>query len=94
MKFQTKILILSVISISFISSVSFAQIAPKYSNEFMAIGVGARALSMGSSVTASVNDINSVQWNPAALNRMKNKWKSDLCTQNILQVLQNMILWG
>jgi hypothetical protein len=44
----------------------FAQ-APKYSNEFLAIGVGARALSMSNSNIAVVNDVTSGYWNPAGL---------------------------
>lgn len=39
----------------------------KYSNEFLAIGVGARALGMGSVGIASVNDVTSGYWNPAGL---------------------------
>lgn len=45
----------------------FSQIAPKYSNEFLSIGVGGRGLSMGNCVTASSNDISSIYWNPAGL---------------------------
>ena len=44
----------------------FAQ-APKYSNAFLDIGVSARALAMGNSVVASVNDVTSGYWNPAGL---------------------------
>jgi len=44
-----------------------SQDAPKYSNEFLAIGVGARALGMGSAYTAAVNDVTSGYWNPAGL---------------------------
>lgn len=44
-----------------------AQLDPKYSNDFLDIGVGARALSMGGSVVASVNDVTSGYWNPAGL---------------------------
>ena len=40
----------------------------KYSNEFLAIGVGARALAMSNSVVASTNDVTAGYWNPAALN--------------------------
>lgn len=44
-----------------------AQDAPKYSNEFLAIGVGARALGMGSAYTGVVNDVTAGYWNPAGL---------------------------
>lgn len=50
-----------------------AQIAPKYSNEFMGIGVGARALGMGNSVIASSDDINATYWNPAGLYKLDKK---------------------
>ncbi len=39
----------------------------KYSNEFLAIGTGARGLSMSGAVIASVNDVTSSFWNPAGL---------------------------
>jgi hypothetical protein len=41
--------------------------APKYSNEFMNIGVGARALAMGRAQVSSVNDVTAAYWNPAGL---------------------------
>lgn len=41
--------------------------APKYSNEFLAIGVGARALSMSNAVVASNKDVYSAYWNPSGL---------------------------
>jgi hypothetical protein len=44
-----------------------AQDAPKYSNEFLAVGVGARALGMGNAYTAAVNDVTSGYWNPAGI---------------------------
>lgn len=51
-----------------ISSLStFSQNTPKYSNEFLSIGVGARALAMGKSVSASTQDVTSAYWNPAGL---------------------------
>jgi hypothetical protein len=43
-----------------------AQVA-KYSNEFLNIGVGARALGMGNTGVATVNDVTSGYWNPAGL---------------------------
>jgi len=41
--------------------------APKYSNDFLSIGVGARALGMSGAQVASVNDVTSGFWNPAGL---------------------------
>jgi hypothetical protein len=39
----------------------------KYSNEFLAIGVGGRAHGMGSAQTAFVDDLTAAYWNPAGL---------------------------
>ena len=41
--------------------------AQKYSNEFLSIGVGARAQGMGTAVVASQNDVYAVAWNPAGM---------------------------
>ena len=54
------------IIILFYSFSSFAQ-APKYSNEFLTIGVGARALGLSNSCIASTADVTSGYWNPASL---------------------------
>lgn len=52
----------------FIVHLSHSQnLAPKYSNEFLALGVGAEAYGMGNAVVAQVNDVNSIYWNPAGL---------------------------
>jgi len=48
-------------------------IAPKYSNEFLQIGVGAEALGRSNSIIASTQGVNSVYWNPAGLSA-SNKW--------------------
>ena len=40
---------------------------PKYSNEFLSIGVGARAFGMSHAVTATTNDVTAGFWNPAGL---------------------------
>ncbi len=48
-----------------------AQVAPKYSNEFLSIGVGARSFGMANTTVASVSGVNSVYWNPAALVSLK-----------------------
>ena len=52
---------------SFFVGTALSQDAPKYSNEFLAVGVGARALGMGSAYTAVVSDVTSGYWNPAGL---------------------------
>ena len=50
----------------FIANQLYSQ-APAYSNEFLSIGVGARALAMGNANAASVSDITAGFWNPAGL---------------------------
>lgn len=44
-----------------------AQEVRKYSNEFMNIGIGARALAMSNAQVATVNDVTSGFWNPAGM---------------------------
>lgn len=50
-----------------IGTLSFAQVTRKYSNEFLSIGVDARAFAMGNAVVANTGDVNSTYWNPAGL---------------------------
>ncbi len=45
----------------------------KYSNEFLEIGVGARALSMGNANVATSEGVQSGYWNPAGLLKQKNE---------------------
>jgi hypothetical protein len=52
--------------------------APKYSNDFLAIGVGARALGMGNTQTAITDDVTSAYWNPAGLNKIKSKYDASV----------------
>ncbi len=47
------------------SNLLFSQ--AKYSNEFLTIGVGARAQAMSNSVVANVDDVTASYWNPAGL---------------------------
>ena len=42
-------------------------LAPKYSNEFLRIGIGARAFGMGNAQVGLSNDVTSGYWNPAGL---------------------------
>jgi hypothetical protein len=43
----------------------------KYAGEFMAIGVGGRALGLGSSYVAVANDVTAGYWNPAGLSQLQ-----------------------
>ena len=57
----------------FINYSIFGQInSPKYSNEFLNIGVGARSLAMSNSVITSTNSAMSGFWNPANLSKINN----------------------
>jgi hypothetical protein len=49
--------------------------APKFSNEFLAIGVGARGLAMSGAQVASVNDVTAGYWNPAGLLGITDKFQ-------------------
>lgn len=51
--------------------VSLKAQAPKYSNEFLAIGVGARGLGLSGAVSAVTDDATSGYWNPAGLPQVK-----------------------
>ncbi len=57
-------------SASLMTSLSIAANAqaPKYSNEFLSIGIGGRGMGMAGAVAASSNDATSAFWNPAGLN--------------------------
>ena len=41
--------------------------APKYSNEFLSIGVSAEAMGMSNTTVANVDDVTAAYWNPAGL---------------------------
>ena len=56
---------------------SFGQ-STKYSNEFLSIGVGARALGMSGANVATVNDATSGYWNPAGLSRVRSDMQISL----------------
>lgn len=59
----------------------FALISPivvfsqKYSNEFLAIGVGAKAQGMAGAQTALCNDVTAAYWNPAGLSTMESPFQ-------------------
>ncbi len=61
-----KILVAFITSIIY-SHILWAQTVPTYSNEFLTIGVGARAFAMGNSVIASQQKSEANYWNPSQL---------------------------
>ncbi len=61
------------IAITLIVSINCSAQAPKYSNEFLNVGVGARALGMSNSYITSVNDVTAGYWNPAGLSGIGNQ---------------------
>lgn len=60
-------------------SAANAQVAtPKYSNEFLNIGVGGRALGMGNVQAGIASDATAGYWNPAGLLRLEHKYNVTL----------------
>ncbi len=49
----------------------FGQTFGKYSGDFMSIGIGGRALGLGSAYSAIANDVTAGYWNPAGLVHME-----------------------
>ena len=56
----------------------FSQESRKFSNEFLAIGVGARALGMSNAYVTTVNDVTSGYWNPAGLTEISKDFQVGL----------------
>jgi hypothetical protein len=70
MRFSTlQKFLFTLLALPLLQSSVFSQ--AKYSNEFLSIGIGARALGMSNSVLASGNDVTSGYWNPAGLTNIK-----------------------
>ena len=68
-------LLLFVFALLLLSGAVRAQVStPKYSNEFLNIGVGARALGMGNVQVAIADDATAGFWNPAGLLRLQNRY--------------------
>jgi hypothetical protein len=53
-----------------VCQMTLAQSVAKYAGEFLAIGVGGRALGLGGAYSALANDATAGYWNPAALTRI------------------------
>ena len=59
-------ILFSLLFLGFLSTAQ-AQSVRKYSNEFLALGVGARALAMGNTQAAIADNVYATYWNPAGL---------------------------
>ncbi|MFA6438465.1 MAG: PorV/PorQ family protein [Bacteriovoracaceae bacterium] len=62
---------IAAILIIFIPLLSLGQTFGKYAGEFMSIGIGGRALGVGSAYAALANDVTAGYWNPAGLARIE-----------------------
>src|SRR5437879_6598994 len=65
-KYSLYFLLLPIICVSTGAGASRA----KYAGEFIAIGVGGRALALGSSYVAIASDVTAGYWNPAGLSKL------------------------
>ncbi|WKN32729.1 PorV/PorQ family protein [Porifericola rhodea] len=71
--------VLVVIGLSLLTVDSYGQLnTPKYSNEFLSIGAGARALGMAATQTAVADDVTSGFWNPASLTDLSHDYEVSL----------------
>jgi len=52
-----------------------AQVVPKYSNEFLTLGIGGRGLAMSNTMVSLANDVTAAYWNPAGLVRMEKPYQ-------------------
>lgn len=68
---RTQGILLTVILLSVsVPEMGNSQSTAKYAGEFIAIGVGGRALGLGGAYTALANDVTAGYWNPAGLSRI------------------------
>ncbi|HTF82397.1 MAG TPA: hypothetical protein VL947_11755, partial [Cytophagales bacterium] len=66
--------IFSIVIVSFITVIRSQSIySPKYSNDFLNIGVSAKNIAMGNTAVATVSDVTSGYWNPAGLTKIAHK---------------------
>ena len=70
-----KVLIHLTVLIVTIQIVYSQAVSPKFSNEFLSIGVGARGLGMSGTQVANVKDVTSGYWNPAGLSGIESKYE-------------------
>ncbi|GMU95242.1 MULTISPECIES: PorV/PorQ family protein [Ignavibacterium] len=64
---RSKIILFIILAFSSIATINAQTVFAKYAGEFMALGVGGRALGMGGAFVAVANDVTSGYYNPAGL---------------------------
>ena len=74
---------LSVLLLSFGQDSGDRDVTPKYSNEFLNIGVSARAFGMGFTSISFIDDVTAGYWNPSGLNDLssdhhRRAWQSGI----------------
>lgn len=72
LRYAAILTLLLIVSTSLYAQEDDNTLAPKYSNEFLQIGVGAKALGLGNAVVAGVDDVTAGYWNPAGLTQVEN----------------------
>ncbi len=78
-----------------ISVITYGQTdAPKYSNEFLSIGVDARAMGLSKSVISSVDDVSAGYWNPAGLLDAKTDFEGSLMHSSYFAGIANFDYLG
>jgi len=69
---RLKVLFITIPFCFLLSVISLHSQSVKYSNEFLAIGVGAKQLALGSAAAANSTDVYASYWNPAGLTFIEN----------------------
>ena len=87
--FYTTYVIITALILCLTTTETLAQSTPKYSNEFLSIGVGARAFGMSNTVVASADDVTAGFWNPAGLVNQEDKLQINVMHSNYLNGLAN-----
>jgi hypothetical protein len=70
MKLKISHLLFALLLCPVIHETTFCAARAKYAGEFIAIGVGGRALGLGGAYTAIANDVTAGYWNPAGLSKL------------------------
>ena len=80
---------LSVLLLSFGQDSGDRDVTPKYSNEFLNIGVSARAFGMGFTSISFIDDVTAGYWNPSGLNDLSSDHQLSLMHSSYFSGLAN-----